>query len=332
MRLLVLLASALALAEGPAGAEPVTLRFASLAPEGTSWARALQAASREVERQTHGQLKLKWYLGGIAGGEDVVPDRIRRGQLDGEAAGISCANLAPSLRVLRIVGLFRRRQEAHAVINKLRPQVEAEFQKAGYVLLAVQWLGSDILLTRTPVQSLADLRRLRLYVWNLDSVFKAEMPLLHWRAVPMSPEQAARAYDEGRIDGFFAMPAAALAFQWSARARYYGDLTIALMPACTFMTRQAFDALPLESQRALRAAATQASLSFEDIDAAQEDALLGGLFDRQGMKRVPASVSFREELLIQARAVRDALPESVVPRALVIKVLGWLSDFRGEGL
>src|SRR3954463_15106789 len=153
MRLTASVALLLALLSpsGANGADPIMLRFATLAPDGTAWARELKAAARDVEIQTHGQTRMKWYFGGIAGDENVVPGRIRRGQLEGEAAGVSCVTMAPSLKVLRVVGMFRRREEAHAIIARLRPQLEAEFRAAGYVLLAVQWFGSDIAFTREPV-------------------------------------------------------------------------------------------------------------------------------------------------------------------------------------
>jgi len=310
--------------------EPIVLRFATLVPDGTAWARELKAAAREVESQTQGQVRWKWYFGGIAGDERVVPERIRRGQLEGEAAGVSCVDLAPSLRVLRVLGMFRRRDEAHAIIMRLRPTLEAEFHKAGFELLAVQWFGTDIAITREPVRSLADLRKLRLWYWNLDPVWPKELPMLGLKTVPLGLDEAGRAYDEGRIDGFLAIPAAALAFQWSSRAHYYSDLSLSTIAACAIISRQAFDALPLDAQKILRVAATKASIRFEDISAAQEDALLGGLFDKQGTHRVPATIQFREEFLERARAAREALPDSVIPRALITRVLGWLSDFRAE--
>src|SRR5947209_8767502 len=120
-------ATFVAVLAGGASAEPVTLRFASLVPDGTAWARELHAFARDVETNSHGELRVKWYLGGIAGDENVVPERIKKGQLDGEAAGVSCASLAPSLRVLRVVGLIRRRAEAHAVIGRMRAALDAEF-------------------------------------------------------------------------------------------------------------------------------------------------------------------------------------------------------------
>jgi TRAP-type C4-dicarboxylate transport system substrate-binding protein len=319
-----------ALFAGTAAADPVTLRFASLVPEGTAWSRELRAFAREVETLSNGKLRVKWYFGGIAGDESVVPERINKGQLDGEAVGVSCADLAPSLRVLRVVGLFRQRGEAHWVIGKLRQRVEEEIQKRGLRLMAVTWFGSDIAMTREPVRSLADLRRQKLWIWNLDKVWLTELKMLGLQIVPLPVEEAARAYEEGRVDGFLALPTASLAFQWSTRARWYSNLTLASMAACTVVSSRSFDALPIESQQALRAAATKTNARFEDVSGTQEDALVGGLFEKQGLKLAPASMAFRAELLDAARAARETLPDSVVPHALITEVQGWLSDFRAE--
>ena len=44
------------------------LRFATVIPQGTVWAREMQAFARDVaDGSTNNQVQLKWYLGGIAG-------------------------------------------------------------------------------------------------------------------------------------------------------------------------------------------------------------------------------------------------------------------------
>ena len=63
------------------------VRMATPAPEGTGWAREIHAISREVEAATHDGVKLKWYLGGIAGDELQMGERVRRDQLDGVGSG-----------------------------------------------------------------------------------------------------------------------------------------------------------------------------------------------------------------------------------------------------
>src|SRR5207253_8784747 len=59
-----------------AHAEPVTLRLATVAPDGTGWARELKAFGREVTTATHDNVQVKWYLGGIAGDELQQHERV----------------------------------------------------------------------------------------------------------------------------------------------------------------------------------------------------------------------------------------------------------------
>src|SRR5271170_6030812 len=96
----------LVITASPAQAEPVQLRMAAIAPEGTAWARELHALARDIEGQTDGRVTMKWYLGAIAGDELTSVERVRRGQLDGVGGALFCTRLAPSLWVVRLAGLL----------------------------------------------------------------------------------------------------------------------------------------------------------------------------------------------------------------------------------
>src|SRR5206468_1055977 len=99
-----------------------------------------------------------------AGDEMEVADRIKKGQLDAVAsAGILCDHVSPTLRAIAIPGMFQTREEAGRVSQKLRPTMEREAQAAGYALLGVATLGQDVLFTRAPVRTMADLRKQRLW-------------------------------------------------------------------------------------------------------------------------------------------------------------------------
>src|SRR5262245_43456715 len=131
---------------GAGFAEPVTLRMASIAPEGTAWAREFHALAREVATTTQQQVQIKWYLGGIAGDEVQSHERVQRDQLDGViSGGMLCQRLAPSMRAASIVGLFRNGDEAHFVHGKLKPFVDAELAKAGYANLAEAGIGFSVI-------------------------------------------------------------------------------------------------------------------------------------------------------------------------------------------
>jgi TRAP-type C4-dicarboxylate transport system substrate-binding protein len=314
----------------PLRAEPHMLKIATAAPEGTAWARAARSFSRDVEAASGGEIKVKWYFGGITGDELQTSERIRKEQLDGTASGgVLCERLAPSMRVLRVVGLVQNRDEAAYLLGRLRRVLDHEFRKSGFTSLIEVGLGPDILFTRQPVRNMAELRRGRYWIWDLDEVFRAQLPWIGITTRPLPLEAAAAAYEQGEVDGFIAVPTAALAFQWSAQARYVSELHLGWISACLLVADRAFDALPATGQQLLRTAAAKLHAQMEDLGRQQDDALLGGLFQKQGLTTVPVSESFRAEFLETARANRERLGD-LVPEALLLQVSSWLADYRAE--
>jgi TRAP-type C4-dicarboxylate transport system substrate-binding protein len=313
----------------PARADgPVRLRMAAIAPEGTAWAREIKALSRDIETQTNGQVEMKWYLGAIAGDELTALDRIRKNQLDGMAGALFCERLAPSLWVARVVGMFQSRNEAHFVLNKLRPTLDKEIEANGFVGLGWGSFGSEVIFSRSPVRSMADLRKGQYWTWSLDELWVKELPAMGIRTLALPVEEAAQAYDEGKVDGFIGVPSAALAFQWSSRAKYFTNLSAAFLPGCIVISRRALDNITVEQQRVVRAAAAKFAIRFDDVAIRQDDALLGGLFEHQGLKKVPLEPSFVAEFYEAARRVRTELGAKLVAPALLSEVSDWVAEFR----
>lgn len=316
---------------GAAHAQPQIMRMAAIAPEGTAWTRELRAFGRDVEQATEGEVRLKWYFGGIAGDEQQVADRMKRGQLDGTASGgMLCMRAAPSMRVMRVQGLFQTREEAAYVQNRLSATVDEEAHQNGYIMLGKTGMGPDVVFSRAPVKSLDDLRHLKMWRWDLDDAGILMSRELGVPIIALSPDQAARAFDDGRVDGFMGIPAAALAFQWSARAHYVSDLWMGYLTGCLLVDSRFFDKLSQTNRTALRAAAAKLNLRMEDVGRQQDDALMGGLFAKQGLKAVPASEQFRAEFLAEARASRERLGAKLVPNELLQRVLAMLADYREE--
>jgi TRAP-type C4-dicarboxylate transport system substrate-binding protein len=302
--------------------------MATVAPEGTGWAREIKALSREISAQTNGDVEVKWYFGGIAGDEFNVIERVRKGQLDGAGVTMVCEQLAPSLKVMRVVGLVQSRDESRFLLQRLWPRVQQEFARHGLVDIGNATVGSIVLMTRTPVRSFAELRKMRLWVWDKDQVWIDSLKQMGLQPVPTPIETAARAFEEGQLDGFLAVPSAALAFQWSTQARYFTDLRAGLMPACFLVTQRAMDALPTDQRKTLVSAVAKLGLRFEEIGKETDEALLHGLLEKQGLKRVPASRELSSDFFEAARKVRAQIDPTVVPPDLLTEVLSWLADYR----
>lgn len=330
MRGLVLAAALLAWLPSLSSADEITIRMAAIAPDGTAWARDLKAMARELESATDGGVHMRWFLGGIAGDEHATLARVRRGQLDGFAAASSCLELAPTMKVTRVVGLVQSRAEGTYLLNQLRSVIDAEFQKSGFVDLALSGLGNDVLLLRSPVRSMADARTLPLWVWSADEMVRVQMAGMGLHLLPAEVDKLAGLYDEGKIDGMFVIPTAALAFQWTARAKYFLDVRASYLPGCVVMTQHAFDQLSFDQQQALRTAANKFSKRFEESGQRDDALLKGSLLEHQGVKRLDADERFRDEFFTAALEARAKIPATLLSPHLLTRALGILGDFRGE--
>lgn len=330
-RACTLLAVLLVAAPAHAGGPRHTLRLATVAPQGSSWAHEIDVIVDAVARASHGELQLKIYYGGAAGNEIEVSQRIARGQLDGSiSGGWLCREVMPSMRVLGLVGVFQNRDEATYVITALGPTLDSEAAAAGFSLLGTAGVGSVVIFSRDPITSMEQLRRSRLWRWEGEQVelqHGAEMGL---NAVKSSLEDAARAYQNRRVDGFYAVPMAALAFQWSSQVRHVTDLKTGFLQGCVLVKRSSIDALPVAYRELLRSQLARLSIRFDEVGKRDEDKLLGGVFERRGLKPVPASAKFRAEFFDASRLARERLGDRLVPKELLTRALELLADYRAE--
>jgi len=301
--------------------EPTVLRMAAIAPEGTSWARELKAFARGVEKATDGALRIKWYLGGVAGDESEEVARIRRDQLDGGAGAMICDILAPSLAVTRVGGLLHSRAEASRVVNLLTPTIAEEFQRNGFVFLGAAGFGFDVIFSRTPVRSFDDLRHARFWIRKYDDVLRASLKAIGMQIVELPYSDATRAYNDGQIDGFIATPASALAFQWAGLVHAYTTVNMAYLPGCMTMATRAFDKLPFAQQQAVRHEAAALAVRFEDVGRELDHQLLDDIFHSHGLLRVEPSPEFQHALDTALLEARGKIDPRLLSPALVTKTV-----------
>ena len=335
MRALPCIVAALAVASllgHPATARAQTvIRMATPVPEGTLWAREIHRFQERVDKETDGQVRFKVYFGGVAGDELQMGERIRREQLDGAfSGGMLCMRAAPSMRVMRVLGLFQGRAELNYVLGRLKPIIDEEFRKAGFVNLGLVGVGPELIFSRRPIHTLADAKAVRLWTWGADNTLSPGLAGLGFTITRADVSDAGRLYDDGKVDGFIAAPTAALAFQWSARVKYMLPLRLASLDACIIIADRAFDPLPDTYKTIIRNAAAFAATHCEEFGKDQDEALLGGLFAKQGLMTLPVSPEVRSQFFSEARALREKMAGTLVPVALLNRVLALLADYRAE--
>jgi TRAP-type C4-dicarboxylate transport system substrate-binding protein len=302
-----------------------TLRLATVAPEGTAWAHQLKALGHEVEAATDGRVKMKWVFGGIAGVERETLDRIRRGQLDGMAASHFCEKLAPTLRVMRTFGVLRTRAEERYVVQRLRDQIDGELEKEGFVELGVLSLGMAVLFSKEPVRTMEEFMARRWWVSADDDYAVAVARAVGMKVVPIAQHEAKAAFERNEFDGFVAIPASLLAFQWTA-VRAYTEMPLGSVDGCLLITQRAWERLRADDQISVRGATMNAMMRLDDISEETSRKVLAEVGPKLGIQRIEPDPRFRSAFI---QAVKEARNTQVTPE-LMQKVLSLLADYRAE--
>jgi TRAP-type C4-dicarboxylate transport system substrate-binding protein len=304
--------------------------MAAIAPDGTTWAREIRTFSRDVETEGRGEVRLKWYLGGIAGDELTALERVRHGQLDGLAGASFCDHIAPSFSVIRVPGLFESRDEVVYVLARLKPLIDEEARRGGFANLADSVFGADLIFSRRPIHSMAELAATRWWMWDQSPVWLRMMAALEWQVQPTTVDELTPLYEKGAVDGFMVPPGAALAYQWSTMAVYMTPLETAWLPGCVMISNAAMDPLPVEQQRAIRSAAAKFRVRWNDATEQLDQALVDGLFQKQGLQRIVVTPQLRADFTAAMKLARAKLDERQVPSASLSQVEKLLEEYRAS--
>src|SRR5262250_8368 len=142
LRLLLVVLGSVCLQPLPGLAEPVVIKFATLAPEGTPWMNTMEEMNRELQEKSAGQLSFRFYPGGVAGDEHDVLGKMRSNQLQGGAfSGFSLGEVLPEVRVFELPLLFRTAAEVDSVATALFEHFATALAPKGFILLELHEAG-----------------------------------------------------------------------------------------------------------------------------------------------------------------------------------------------
>ena len=108
--------------------QAVTLKIATVTPEGSQWMKDMRSSAKEIKKRTGGRVQIKYYGGGIKGDDKKVLGQIRIRQLQGGAFTPSA--LSSQYRDLNLYGMplvFDSEEEAAFV----RSQMDERLQQGG---------------------------------------------------------------------------------------------------------------------------------------------------------------------------------------------------------
>jgi TRAP-type transport system periplasmic protein len=229
------------------------LKFATLAPHGSTWLNIISDWANKVEKESQGRLKFKLYGGGVSGDEPDVLRKIRFGQLHGGAmTGHGIGYIYSPARVLEIPFLFRSYDEVDHVRAQLMPEIREGFHQNGFELIGWMEVGFIQLFSRVPIYSIEDMKKRRIWLWQGDPLGTAFFAASGLAPVPLPITEVFSSLSTGLIDTTIAPPLGAIAFQWFTKTPYMTDIPVMDGIGGLIVSRKFFDGLPKDLQQLLR--------------------------------------------------------------------------------
>ena len=305
------------------------LKFATLAPVGSTWSDLLQEWADEVKARSDGRLIFKIYPGGVQGDEPDVLKKIRFGQLHGGAfTGYGIGHIYSPARALELPFLYNDIDEIDFVRERFMEEIEQGYRDNGYEMLGWMEVGFIYFFSREPIRSLDDLQERRIWHWQGDPIGKAFFDASGIAPVPLSIIDVYTSLSTGLIDTVYCPPLGAIALQWFTKARYLTDLPITYVIGTTVLSTKAFAKMNPGDQKIVREVMGRANQLLDETSRSDNQEAREALA-AQGVEFVEPPDETRAKWdEIAARATEKLISERGYDPATLAEIDGLLEAYR----
>lgn len=270
----------LALVAAPLAAQQ-TIKIATVAPDGSVWMKQLRAAAAEVQAKTQGRVSVKFFPGGVMGGDAVVLRKIRLGQLQGGAlTGSDLAGVCKDAQIYTLPFQFNSQAEVDAVRKVVDPMLADCFQKGGMRMLGLAGGGFAYLMSTHELRSRDDLRSSKVWVPANDRIGELTFKNGGITPIPLPLPDVFTSLQTGLVDTVETTTSGAVILQWHGKIKFIVDLPLSYIPAFFLVDDKALSKLTAPDQtlmlQAFNAAMSRIDLSNRHENVAAVAAMRNG--------------------------------------------------------
>ena len=311
------------------GAEPLIIKFATVAPEGSTWMNTMKELEKTIRARTQGQIAFRVYAGGVAGDELDALRKIRIGQLHSAAfSGVGFGQILPALRVLDLPFLFRSDKEIDRVHMEMEGFFTDQFRQKDFELLSWAEVGNVHLFSREPMRKVGDLAKLKVWTWSGDPIAKKTFSAMGTNPIPLAITDVTTALNTGMIDTVYAPPLGAIALQWNLYVKYMTSLPLAHSTGAVLVSRNFAQKIPPEHFNIIKEEFHR-SMERLTIELRKQTEESVALLEKGGIKilPMPQDADLKEFYRVHEE-VAQALTGKLYPKDMLDKVYDLLKQSR----
>ena len=233
--------------------QSVKIKFATLAPEGSTWLNVMKEFSADLLKATNGQVKFKIYAGGVQGDEKDVLRKMRINQLQSAGfTGVGLGTILPEVRILDAPFLFRNKKEVDFIANTFFDRFAQKFEEKGYILLGWAEVGFVYIYTNREVHNVSDFKGVKMWMWEGDPLAEATFRAFDISPIPLSITDVMTSLQTGLIDGVYTSPLACVGLQWFTKVKYVLNVPMANSNGAVLLSKRAFKKLSPQQQSIIK--------------------------------------------------------------------------------
>jgi TRAP-type transport system periplasmic protein len=298
------------------------IKVATIAPRNSPFMRDFERLDKRLRQETSGGVRIRLYTSGTAGDERDMLRKMRTGQLD--AAMITSDGLGlvlPEVNVLRAPGVVNTYKQLEAVQKVMLPEFDRNFEHKGFKLIAWGEAGEYHYFSREPVHQLADIRRMRPWLWPASPIMRETWLAIGAVPVPLGMAEVYGAIQTRMVDLVESTPIAYMALQWHRTdLAYVTEQTSGVLVGAWLMNKSMFDKLKPEWQQSMMRLAEENNQATR-LRTRDGDKKAYELLVKRGLKITKFTPSGQQQLATIQKQVRERLTGRVYSADLLARVL-----------
>lgn len=307
-----------------------TIKFATVAPEGTSWMNIMKEYDAAVRKESGGRLGFKIYGNSVQGDEKVVLRKIKAGQLhSGGFTGVAMGEIASKVRILDSPFLFRTYDEIDYIYDQYDTEFRQAFEEGGYVLLGWAEVGFVHVFTNVRVAKPQEMKSLKMWSWEGDPIAEALFREFDINPIPLALTDVMTSLQTGLIDAFYASTYAALTLQWYTRAKYMINVRLADAAGAVLLSKKYYDKLPSELQEILLRNGRTYFKRLTELSR-KDNANAIDIMKKRGISLIEASPADYQYYTETCRSARRRLVGRVYSEDFLNRIEKTIEDYRGN--
>lgn len=299
---------------------PARIKLGTEAPTGSSWHDALNDMAQEWRRISGGSVTVSVYAGGVAGDDTELVRKIQRRGMDAIAvSGIGLSRIDDGIDCLNIPMMVDSYEEFDFIRGKMAPKLEARIEANGFKVLNWADVGWVHFFTKSPVRTVDDIRKLKLWISTGDPDTERLYKDLRFQVIPLPVTDMLTSLQTGLIEAFQAPPLFAMLERSFEQAPNMINVRWAPLIGATIISERAWQSIPATMHDAmLNAAKKSGDMLRDEIRRLDRDAVVQ--MKNRGLNVIEPDAAMLADWRRQAEEAYPMLRGKMVPADLFDEV------------